>query len=128
MKNAVAFLKTLKADVYIDWLDQEMPQKTSPETAKKLKEKIREHDKFVMLATKNSKESKWVPWELGFADEVKGMQNIAVLPVSASSASYEGTEFVGIYPVIRKSFASDDWIVKCEDPSIFRELSQWLSK
>jgi hypothetical protein len=127
VKNAVAFLKALNADVYIDWLDQDMPAETTPETAKKLKEKIREHDKFILLATKNSRESKWVPWELGYADEVKGMRKIAILPIAESATNYSGTEFVGIYPFIRKRFGSDEWIVRCEDPTIFKELSDWLT-
>lgn len=127
VRNAVAFLKSLSADVYVDWLDEEMPDETSPETAKLLKEKIKEHDKFIVLATENSKNSKWVPWELGYADEVKGMRRIAVLPVAESASSYSGTEFVEIYPFVRKRFNSDEWVVNCDDPVIFKELSDWLT-
>lgn len=127
VKNAVAFLKSFDVEIYVDWLDDEMPTTTSPETAKKLKQKISEHLKFILLATENSKESKWVPWELGFADTKKGMKNIAILPIAESSTSYKGTEFVGIYPLIRKSFSDGEWIVRCDDPSIFTPLSKWLT-
>lgn len=126
VKNAAAFLKSLGVEIYVDWLDGDMPATTSPETAKKLKEKISEHQKFILLATENSKESKWVPWELGFADTTKGMKNIAILPIAESSTSYKGTEFVGIYPLIRKSFLDEDWLVRCDDPSIYTSLSKWL--
>lgn len=127
VKRAAAFLKSLGVEVYVDWLDDGMPETTSPQTAKKLKEKISEHQKFILLATENSKDSKWVPWELGFADTKKGMGNIAILPIAESSTSYKGTEFIGIYPIIRRSFSTDDWIVRCEDPNIFMELSKWLT-
>lgn len=126
VKRAAAFLKSLGVEIYVDWLDGDMPSTTSPETAKKLKKKISEHKKFILLATENSRESKWVPWELGFADTKKGMKNIAILPVAESETTYKGTEFVGIYPLIRKSFSDGEWIVRCDDPSIFSELAKWL--
>lgn len=127
VKNAVAFLKSLGVNVYVDWMDEGMPSETTPETARKIKGKIKEHRKFVVLATANSKESKWVPWELGYADTAKGIQHIAILPVADSATTYAGTEFVGIYPIIRKSFTDGSWIVRLEEPSIFTDLSSWLT-
>lgn len=127
VENAAAFLKSHGAVVYVDWLDREMPAITSPETAKKLKEKISEHRKFILLATDNSKESSWIPWELGIADTKKGLLNIAILPIAESSSVFKGTEFVGIYPVVQKSFATGEWVVWCHELSTSTELSSWLS-
>lgn len=56
------------ATVYIDKKDPALPPYTSKETAIGLKKRIRQSRKFVLLASKNSKDSRWVPWELGIAD------------------------------------------------------------
>jgi hypothetical protein len=74
-----------------------MPRITSARTADFLKTRIRLCDKFVLLATTNARNSKWVPWELGFADEAKGMQHVAILPVADSNGKWEGNEYMGLY-------------------------------
>ena len=84
-------------DVYVDSEDPTMPRITSARTADFLKTRIRHCDKFVLLATTNARNSKWVPWELGFADEAKGMQHVAILPVADSNGRWEGNEYMGLY-------------------------------
>src|SRR4051812_25708928 len=68
LPKAIAFLKAFGANVYIDKVDKELPQNTSSETGKKLKQRIAECPKFIVLVTANSKNSRWIPWELGIAD------------------------------------------------------------
>ena len=51
LDGAIQFLNGFDVEVYMDWLDEEMPKFTSGETAKKIKEKIRENDKFILLST-----------------------------------------------------------------------------
>lgn len=58
-----------------------MPSQTSSETAQKLKQRINRSNKFVLLATPGSIRSIWIPWELGLADGVKGLNKIAILPL-----------------------------------------------
>lgn len=82
--------------VYVDWQDADMPRITSAETAKKIKEKIKEFDLFLLLATENSLNSRWVPWELGIADSQKQTTSIAILPTSSNTTLY-GNEYVKIY-------------------------------
>lgn len=67
----IGFLENFGAKVYIDKADKELPEKTSAETGVKLKNRIAQCQKFVVLVTANSKNSRWIPWELGFADEKK---------------------------------------------------------
>jgi|GEM_PF-2919282 len=74
-------------DVYIDSEDAAMPGITSSETASILKKRICSCDKFILLATVNARKSKWVPWELGFADEAKGMHNVAIFPLQIAPAT-----------------------------------------
>lgn len=111
-------------EVYIDWLDDGMPERPDRETAKRIKDKIKEYQRFVLLATKNSLNSLWVPWELGLADGVKEMNKIAVLPVRDDSyESWKGNEHIDLYPRI-------------EDTGVFHlgatwgatQLSTWLEK
>jgi hypothetical protein len=83
--------------VYVDWKDPTMPSVTNPDTAKVLKDRIKQCGKFILLATNNALESRWVPWELGIADLQNGMSNVAVLPIQDSGTSWKGNEYIGIY-------------------------------
>jgi hypothetical protein len=100
LDGAISFLKKEGVDVYVDWLDEGMPKTTSGITAKKLKDKIKENDKFILLATEAAINSKWCNWELGLGDAAKYIDNIAVLPVRRDMQSFSGSEYLDIYPHI----------------------------
>ena len=108
IRPVINFLLTLGVEVYVDWLDDSMPKTTSSETASRLKDKIRESDRFLVLLSEKSVESKWVPWELGYADGVKQIKDIAILPVrrgdSTSDSTFNGLEYMTLYPVIKEGF------------------------
>lgn len=125
VKPAIAFLRSHGITVYVDWMDEGMPDVVSGETAKRLKEKIREQRKFMVLVTENSKDSRWVPWELGFADPVKGMDQIAILPVS-ENGSFVQNEYLKIYPKIQ--MVNDIWWVWIDDPTSLTQLTDWLKR
>ena len=97
VKAARVLLASHGIDVYIDSEDPTLPRVTSALTADSLKTHIRLCDKFVLLATTNARNSKWVPWELGFADEARGMPNVAILPVADNYGKWEGNEYMGLY-------------------------------
>lgn len=100
LQDVIAFLKTEGVDVYVDWMDEEMPAYTSAETALKLKEKIKMADKFILLATQDAVNSKWCNWELGLGDAAKYINNIALLPIDKNYRSFQGSEYLRIYPYI----------------------------
>lgn len=103
IEDIIAFFVKLNIDIYVDWLDPSMPAITSAETADKIKRKIKDLDKFVVLLTENSKNSKWVPWELGYADGVKNYGDIAIFPVLRSRfGNFDGVEYMGLYPQIKE--------------------------
>lgn len=85
---------------YVDWLDEDMPKEICPQTAHRIREKISESDKFLLLATEHSLNSKWVPWELGCADGIKSAENIAVLTVRENGRDFPGNEYLNLYPRI----------------------------
>lgn len=105
-----AFLNELNLYAYIDWKDATMPEETSPETARQLKIRIDKCDKFLLLATENSIQSLWVPWELGIADGVKGLANVAILPLVHESRSAPRSDYLGMYPRVEQA-RSGEWFV-----------------
>ena len=100
LEGAVSFLKDNGVEVYVDWLDDGMPVSTSGQTAVRIKEKIKENDKFILLATEAAINSKWCNWELGLGDAAKYINNIAILPVKNDYSEFSGTEYLEIYPYI----------------------------
>lgn len=99
------YLKERGWNVYIDWLDESMPDKVSSATAVKLKEKIRECDLFLFLATYNScKLSRWCPWEIGIADGEKGTGKIIIIPTRDDNGHEYGNEYLGIYRKITEEY------------------------
>jgi len=123
IQPAIAFLRSHGVSVYVDWMDEGMPDVVSGETAKKIKEKIHEQKKFLVMVTENSKDSRWVPWELGFADPVKGMNHIASFPI-AEKSDFTQNEYMKIYPKIY--FVSNTWYVWQDDPTKLTKLTDWL--
>lgn len=83
--------------LYVDWQDSSMPRITSGTTAEGIKNKIRELDYFLVLATRNCLESRWTPWEIGFADGIKPLERIAIIPVRDPTGDFCGSEYLQIY-------------------------------
>lgn len=100
LQDVIAFLKKAGVDVYVDWMDEEMPAYTNSETAVRLKNKIKASDKFILLATSGAISSKWCNWELGLGDAAKYIDNIALFPIIKAGQSFNGAEYLQIYPYI----------------------------
>jgi TIR domain len=130
--GAIRILKNHGASVYIDEIDTSLPSQTNLETAKQLKGRIKSCRKFILLATPNSKESRWVPWELGIADGYKDIWNLAIFPASDTFCHDEWTnwEYIGLYDKIvygdLKSYSNKVWMVLDERNNTATELSKWL--
>jgi hypothetical protein len=125
VKKAVGFLAQFGKKTYIDWLDNAMPKKTNSETASKIKEKINQSVKFILLATPGSIESIWIPWELGLADGIKGMDRIAILPLLNKDNSWDEREYYGIYNYIQEG-QGGNWGVFSQDKPKGVTLESWL--
>lgn len=134
LPSVINFFSQYGVNVYIDKADEELPKKTSPETGDKLKNRIQEAKKFIVLVTENSKDSKWIPWELGIADEKKKIKNIALLPTVQGSFNPEWPEqeYLGLYPRIVYSPLQGQptpvWIVLNHHSNTGSELGQWLKQ
>lgn len=125
LKGVIAFLKSLGADVYIDLNDITLPQKPSQETARKLKEQIKKCSKVIVLVSENSKNSKWIPWEVGIADMNKTPQKIALLPKTESvSAVWPEQEYMGLYNRIIQYAGL--WYIQDAETGYKTLLETWL--
>jgi hypothetical protein len=112
---------------YIDSFDPTMPDFTCGKTAERIKERIKQCDKFMLLATDNAITSKWCNWELGIGDVHKYKSNIAIVPVkNYNRASYTGSEFLEIYPYLYQS--SNGYFIKDPISGTIKSLNEWLKK
>ena len=109
-------------------MDEEMPKYTSGKTADRIKKKIKENDKFILLATDGAISSKWCNWELGYGDAQKYIDNIAILPVKKDYGQYNGSEYLQIYPYIgkRENFYNTNFVVVFPNGKEL-ELGKWLN-
>ncbi len=102
--DVVAFLEDQGLEVYVDRADPHMPKITSEETASRLKDQIRDCKKVMLMATNNAvKRSRWVPWELGLADGMKGPSGVILLPLVEDDGTWEGAEYLQRYPSVHST-------------------------
>ena len=128
----IGLFSTFKAPVYLDFQDESLPRVTSTETADSLRVAIRRCPRFVLVASSNIRDSRWTPWELGYADGVKGTAKVAILPLvprSNEETSVE-QEYLGLYPVIAVEKLDDKLQYAVRDPNDRRwwSLEVWLTK
>ncbi len=129
LKSFLYLLRKIGVYAYVDWMDFDMPKKTDGSTAERIKTKIKEMDKFILLATEDAISSKWCNWELGFSDSIKHPKNLAVLPiVNDYSSEWSGNEYLQIYPIITAEYEYiiGSYYVEYKDSII--KFTDWLKK
>ncbi|HNV95641.1 MAG TPA: toll/interleukin-1 receptor domain-containing protein [Bacteroidales bacterium] len=129
VEQAVTFFRTLGINIYVDWADETMPEKPNGETAQKIKGQIVINDKFILLATNSAVASKWCNWEVGIGDTYKlRNKKIALLPLSDNSGTWNGNEYLQIYPRIEKGNSNpNDYYVWYPDNTC-ELLTTWLNR
>jgi hypothetical protein len=114
-----AIIESQGGQLYIDWLDEEMPPITTKETAERIRVKIQQCSLFMFLATPNSMTSRWCPWEIGYADGKKTPENIVIVPTKDSAGHFYGNEYLQLYrrlePSALRTFSSQP-----PAPQVFR--------
>ncbi|MCI5120184.1 MAG: toll/interleukin-1 receptor domain-containing protein [Candidatus Electrothrix sp. AUS4] len=96
-KGVQGFLQAQGWDVYIDWEDTTMPDTPDRRTAQRIQQRIIELNWFLFLATYNSMNSKWCPWEIGYADGKKPLDSILILQTKDGDGHYYGNEYLQLY-------------------------------
>jgi hypothetical protein len=103
LKGIMGILEDLGAKIYIDSMDNKMPEQTSGETALRIKDVIKYCKKFILIATEKAIDSYWCNWELGFGDTHKYIDHIAIIPIKEKGEydfQFKGNEYLQIYPSI----------------------------
>jgi hypothetical protein len=128
LKDAIALLNSLGVSVYVDWMDEGMPSVTSGRTAERIKQKIQNNKKFILLATDAVIASKWCNWELGYGDAHKYSKDIALLPVAENDGTWKGSEYLQIYPAIESDnqVGTVGYVVKHGETRV--SLVEWLRR
>lgn len=140
LKGIIGFLeKNFNVIAYIDSRDLSMPERTSGETAEKIKDRIKKCERFILLATDGAVESKWCNWELGFADAIKG-RKVVLFPMKEKGSNYKGNEYMEIYSYItyfdgQEKYNSGEKVkegyyvmTKSKDKKSIIPLSSWLKE
>ncbi|RYG37410.1 MAG: toll/interleukin-1 receptor domain-containing protein [Burkholderiales bacterium] len=96
VKGVVQLLRETGWQVYVDWMDATMPAIPDRTTAATIKNRIIQADWFLFLATGNSMSSRWCPWEIGYADGVKPIERIIVIPTRERYTTH-GNEYLQLY-------------------------------
>jgi hypothetical protein len=119
--------------VYVDLDDKELDAgKVNPETAAILRERMKYSRALFYAASVNATASKWMPWELGYFDGLKG--TVAVLPVGDEAAgSYKGQEYLGLYPYVDEATADGTttsylWVNGLPTTKGYMTLTKWLTR
>jgi len=89
--------------VYVDWIEDPHLDRVSitKVTANYLRLRMSQCDLMFYLHSPNASLSKWCPWELGFFDSGFNKESKTfVFPVIDSGSSFEGQEYLGLYPII----------------------------
>ena len=91
-------IEDLGHSVYVDWIEDPKLNRAqvTKATAATLKTRMKQCKSLVYAFSENASNSKWMPWELGYFDGIKG--TAAVLPISkAAKSNFQGSEYLGLY-------------------------------
>lgn len=127
----IKLLENHGASVYCDLADERLPQNPNPETAAILKHQISSGTRLVVFVTQNSKDSRWVPWELGIGDISLSEDNVALLPMSANvnDQVWAQQEYLGLYRHIAHGKIQGEpkplWVVRDFRTKTATKLSDW---
>ena len=110
--------------VYVDkYNDSELGrQEVTAATADILRRRMRQSESLLYVHSRHSTSSRWMPWELGFFDGLKG--KVGIVPVTlAKQYSFEGEEYLGLYPYVEELL---DRLRIRERSNETTELGRWI--
>ena len=87
--------------VYIDWMvDDDLERRAADRrTADRLRQRMKHAATMFYAVSAQSKQSRWMPWELGYADAWAG--RVFIYPLDAEAGDYaRNMEFLSLYEVV----------------------------
>lgn len=108
--------------VYVDWIDDAEVDRTkvSPDTAALVQRRMASSRSLVYATSRSSKRSRWMPWELGYFDGIKGADQITICPIETGTdraAAFVGEEYLGLYKTMEKINWNGSWRPSAVRPS-----------
>lgn len=131
LPGIVLILENHGGRVYVDERDAELSATDFQKTAERLRNVVRTCQKFVLFVTKQTKDSKWIPWELGLGDGSKKEQNVALFPSADQyyDQSWSEQEYLGLYHRIiwgNIQGKEPEWLVLDHRRNKALTLEDWL--
>lgn len=131
----ISILENHGGRVYVDSEDDRLPTTPNRETAEILRGTVDSCLRFVLFVTTNSKDSIWIPWELGLADGEKGQGPVALFPAveKSNEQRWSEMEYLGLYQrivwgKIKDVSAKNGWIVLNHKKNTAVTLRRWLTE
>jgi hypothetical protein len=123
-------IEDLGYSVYVDWRDDPTldRKRVTPQTAEKLRARMKASRCLFFSTTEHATESKWMPWELGYKDAHN--TRAAILPIRQySTQAFTGQEYLGIYPYVSQESdtAGRERLWVRRSPTCYVDLDSWLS-
>lgn len=126
-------LSKIGYSVYVDWIiDPQLDRSNvTKESATLIRLRMKSCKSLLLATSINATVSKWIPWELGYVD---GHTNkCAIIPVSPNDfapESYEGTEYLSLYPFIKKHPTTQQreilWVIEAANKYV--NFEDWLRR
>jgi hypothetical protein len=116
--------------VYVDWIEDTQIDRSNvnKNTAQVLQGRMNDSKGLSYVATSNSTNSKWCPWELGYFDGKK-RGRCCILPI-IESQTFHGQEYLGLYPYLEYAKYSNqnryEFWVNNQDGEEYITLRGWL--
>ena len=132
LPGALRVLEGHGGRVYVDKKDPALKEMEIFDIAERLRSTVGLCKRFVLLVTPKTKDSRWIPWELGLGDARNTPASVALFP--SAETAYEQTwseqEYLGLYQrIIWGNFSDEEknqWIVLNHRENTGRKLSEWL--
>ncbi len=126
-------IENMGFSIYVDWIDDPKLDRNnvSKKTAQRFKEVISSCKCLFYVTSENAINSKWMPWELGYADGNKD-GFVAILPISDEKYDieiYRGQEYLGLYSYITRNriYGSKRETLLVHDNRLkYVDLKNWL--
>ena len=135
-KERIASLKIILESygfsVYVDWIsDSDLNRdNVNKQTATRIRNRMKNCKSLLYAISNNSTSSKWMPWELGYFDGIKG--KIALVPITETDNEYlRGSEYLELYPVVKEYLIKGTneyalWLYKSEFSEAYVKIDLWI--
>lgn len=119
--------------VYVDWIvDPHLDRSNvTRQSAALVRQRMKCSKSLLLAISINAGLSKWMPWELGYVDG--NTNRCAIIPVSkefTAPRSFKGTEYLSLYPFIKKApergtYTEKLWVIEGE--YAYSQFDAWFT-